>query len=110
MFVPCCFLKVLATRVPAFATARLCKGQVLSAFAGLFPEEVVDGLDWVKGGKGYFDEEGVPVCHGAVPETGKLLGLEGDGPFGLFANEAGVGVDIFAEVEIAAVVVLGGAY
>ena len=79
------------------------------SFAVLFAEQVVDGLDGVEGGQGHFDEDGVPVGHGSVPQAGKFLRLEGDGTFGLFADEASVGVDIFAEVEVTAVVVLGGA-
>ena len=79
------------------------------SFAVLFAQQVVDGFDRVESGQGHFDEDGVPIGHGSVPETGQFLRLEGDGPFGLLADEAGVGVDIFAQVEVAAVVVLGGA-
>ena len=75
----------------------------------LLAEEVVDGLDGVEGGDGDLDEEGNPVGHGAVPEAGQLLRLDGEGTLGLFADESCLRVDILAEVEIAAAVVLGAA-
>ena len=81
-----------------------------SAFAVLFTEEVVDGLDGVEGGDGHLDEEGDPVGHGAVPESGELLRLEGERSFRLFTDESGLGVDVAPEVEIASAVVLGAAH
>jgi len=57
------------TSEPRSGEKPLC-GLVLRA------EEVVDGLDGVEGGEGNLYEDGVPVTHGAVPETGKFKGLE----------------------------------
>ena len=73
-------------------------------------EEVVDGLDGIEGGDGDLDEEGDPVGHGAVPESGELLRLEGERSFRLFTDESGFGVDVVSEVEIASAVVLGAAH
>ena len=39
-------------------------------------EEVVDGLHGVEGADGHFNEDGVPVGHGAVPQAGELEGAE----------------------------------
>ena len=75
----------------------------------LFAEQVVDGFYGVEGGQGHFDEEGDPVGHGTVPKTGEFLRFEDGGTFAFLADETRGGVDIFAEVEIAAFVVLGGA-
>ena len=52
----------------------------------LVAQEVVDGLDGVEGLKGHFHEDGGPVAHGAIPQSGEfksfqltaVLGLEGD--------------------------------
>ena len=65
----------------------------------LLAEEVVDGLDGVEGGYGYLNEEGDPVGHGSVPETGELLRLECLGTFALLADETGHGVYILAHIQ-----------
>ena len=80
------------------------------SFEMLFAEQVVDCFDGIEGGQWNFDEESNPVCHGSIPEAGELLRFEHGGSFALLADEACGGVDIFAKVEIASFVVLGGAH
>ena len=46
-------------------------------------EQVVDGLDGVEGGQGNFNENGVPVTHGAVPQSWKLKGFQFTSVLGL---------------------------
>ena len=75
----------------------------------LFAEQVVDGFDGIEGGKRNLDEEGDPVGHGAVPQSGELLRFENGGAFALLADKASGGVDELTEVEVTAAVVLGGA-
>ena len=39
-------------------------------------EQVIHRLDGIEGGEGNLHEKGVPVTHGAVPQSGKLKSLE----------------------------------
>lgn len=78
-------------------------------FEVFLAEQVVDGLHGVEGLDGYLGEDGDPVGHGTVPEAGQLLRLQGLCALAFLADEAGHGVDVFAQVEVAAVVVLGAA-
>ena len=80
-----------------------------SAFKVFFSKEIVDGFDRVEGGERHLDENGGPVCHGSVPETGQLLRLEDGGTLAVLANESCSRVNILSQVEVAATVVLGGA-
>ena len=82
---------------------------VRSALAVLFAEQVVHRFDGAEGVDGDLDKEGDPVGHGPVPQAGEFLRLEGLGSLALLADEAGLGVDIQPQVEVAAVVVAGAA-
>ena len=62
-------------------------------------KEVVDRLYGVECGGGDFDEDGVPVAHRAVPETGQLEGFEGVAVERFRRYEAGVVVDMLRQVE-----------
>ena len=64
----------------------------------------------VEGFYGNFHKEGVPVTHGAVPETGKFKGLEFTAFETLGAYEAGLGIYVVKEVEFTALVVLQAAH
>ena len=35
----------------------------------LVAQKVVDGLHWIEGAEGHFDEDGRPVAHGSIPKT-----------------------------------------
>ena len=60
---------------------RECPSLYLSGHPRLFSlmlwaVEVVDRLDRVESGEGHFDEDGVPVAHRSVPESGQFKRLE----------------------------------
>ena len=42
----------------------------------LVAEEVVHCLHGIEGGEGYLYEDGVPIAHGAIPQTGEFECLE----------------------------------
>ena len=54
---------------------------------------------------GDFHKEGVPVAHGAVPETGEFQGLKFTAFEALGADESGLRVYVLKEVELAALVI-----
>ena len=72
----------------------------------LRPQQVIDGLHGVEGSEGHFHEDGAPVAHGAVPQTGQLKCLQLLAPFRLGRDEASGLVNEVGEVERLAFVVL----
>ena len=72
-------------------------------------EEVEDDFDWVEGLKWYFDEEGVPIAHGAVPESREFKRFEFAPLIALGADETGVAVHEFQQIEFAAHIVMDAA-
>lgn len=73
-------------------------------------EQVVDGFNGVECGKRHFDEQGGPMSHSPIPQSGQFLRFERDGSFGFLADEACCGVDKLAKVEIPSAIIFGGAY
>ena len=69
-------------------------------------EEVVDCFDGVERGDRHFDENGVPVAHGAVPKSGEFERAEFAAVLRFFGDEACVGIDVFGQAEAVAVGVL----
>ena len=51
-------------------------------------QQVVDGFDGVEGVDGYLDKDGVPVAHGAVPQSRQLEGAQGATGLTLVGDEA----------------------
>ena len=64
-----------------------------------FPEQVQDYLDGVEGLDRDLDEEGVPVGHGAVPETRELEGPQFAALVTLGADETGFGIHMLQEMH-----------
>ena len=74
------------------------------------PEEVQHNFYRVESFDGDFDEKGVPVAHGAVPQAREFQGLEGAAFIALGADEAGFGIYEFGKVEMIPLVVQKAAY
>ena len=72
----------------------------------LFAIEVVDRFDRIEGGEGHLYEDGVPIAHSAVPETGQFKCLEFLAVLTLVGDESRGGVDVLGQVEAVALVVL----
>ena len=68
-------------------------------------QQIVHCLHGVEGLNRYFDEDGDPVGHGAVPEAGQLKGLQLSAVLRFVGDEAGVRVDIVRQAEGLALVV-----
>ena len=75
----------------------------------LVAEKVVDGLDGIEGSQGNLNENGRPVAHGTIPESGQLKSLELLAALGLLRDEASGLVDIVGQIEGLALIVLDGA-
>lgn len=76
----------------------------------LFSKQVVNCLNGIESSDGHFHEDGVPVAHGTIPETGKLECLQFLAVLALRADEARVLVNEVGELEVVAILVLCGAY
>ena len=57
-------------------------------------QKVVNSLHRIEGLYWHFDEDGDPVGHGTVPETGQLQGFQFTAVLRLVGDEACVGIDI----------------
>ena len=73
------------------------------------PQQIIHRLHWVKCQNRDFDEDGDPIGHGTVPEARELHGFQVAAVFRLQGDEAGLRVNIFWEIERAALEILGGA-
>lgn len=73
-------------------------------------KQVVDGLDGIKGRRGNFDKDGVPVAHCTVPKAGELEGAEVASAEGFGRDEASLMVDIVGKIEALAVDILDVAH
>ena len=71
-------------------------------------EEVVDGLDGVECLGCHFDEDGVPVAHGAVPESREFESLYLHAVAAFFGDKACRHVDKIGEIELVTFEVPGG--
>ena len=67
---------------------------VLETLLMSLTQQVVDGLDRIESRQGHFHEDGVPVAHGSIPQTGQLQGFELTAILALAADEACVVVDV----------------
>ena len=72
-------------------------------------QKVIDGLDGVEGAQWNLNEDGVPVTHGAVPETGQFQSLELTAVLGLAGYEAGGGIYVLGQVKLVTLVSAQGA-
>jgi hypothetical protein len=73
-------------------------------------EEVENHLNRVECLERNFHEEGVPLAHGAVPQTWKLKSLEFTALVALRADESGILVNILEEIEALTFLVQQTAY
>ena len=71
----------------------------------LLAEEVIDGLHRIERAEGYFHKDGVPVAHGAVPQTGEFESLQVFAILRFVGDKAGIGVYILGQVLLVALVV-----
>lgn len=74
----------------------------------LLAEEVIDGLHRIERAEGYFHKDGVPVAHGAVPQTGEFESLQVFAILRFVGDKAGIGVYILGQVKLVALVVAYG--
>ena len=74
----------------------------------LLTEEVIDGLHRIERAERYFHKDGVPVAHGAVPQTGEFESLQVFAILRFVGDEAGIGVYILGQVKLDALVVANG--
>lgn len=72
----------------------------------LFSQQVIDGFNRIKGGQWHFNEDGVPVAHGSVPESGKLESFKFPTVLGLGRDESCGGVCEVRQVEGLSLIVL----
>ena len=73
-------------------------------------QEVVNGLDRVKGADRHFNEEGIPFRHCTIPQARQLEGEQFFSVFRLLGDEARLRVYEVGEVEGLAVDIAGSAY
>ena len=66
-------------------------------------EEIVDRLHGIERAERHFNEDGVPVAHGAIPEAGEFERQQFLAVLGFVGNEAGGGVDEIGQMEFFAV-------
>ena len=71
----------------------------------LLTQQVVNGLDGVERSKRYFDEAGVPVAHGTVPQTRQFKSLQFLAVLRLRRDEASGAVNEVGQVERLALIV-----
>ena len=76
----------------------------------LLSEQVVDSLHRIEGLKWNLHEYGIPVAHGAIPQSWKLEGLQFLAVLALRTYEACRAVNIIRKIETVALVVLCRAY
>ena len=82
---------------------------VLETLLMSLTQQVVDGLDRIESRQGHFHEDGVPVAHGSIPQTGQLQGFELTAILALAADEACVVVNVIGQMERVTLIVLRGA-
>ncbi len=75
----------------------------------LLAQKVVDRLHGIEGAQRHFHEDGVPVAHGTIPETGQLKSLQLLATLRLRGDEAGGLVDELWQIEGIALIVAHGA-
>ena len=75
----------------------------------LLTQQVVHCLDGVERAERHLHKHGVPVAHGAIPQTRQLEGLQLLSALRLLRDETGGWVDILGQVEGLSLVVLDGA-
>ena len=66
-------------------------------------EEIVDRLHGIERAEWHFNEDGVPVAHGAIPEAGEFECQQFFAVLGFAGNETGGGIDEIGQMEFFAV-------
>lgn len=88
-----------------FRHAAVRHSKTISALVGR-TEEIVDGLYRIECRDGHFNEYGVPVAHGAVPQAGELHGTQFLAVAGLGGDEACGRIYVGGEIKLLAVDIL----
>ena len=66
-------------------------------------EEIVDRLHGIERAERHFNEDSVPVAHGAIPEAGEFECQQFFAVLGFVGNETGGGIDEIGQMEFFAV-------